>query len=250
MQRTQLIDALKRALRARGITYADVGRSLGVSEATVKRLFHRGDLTLSRLEAICELAGLQLSELVEQMAASAPLVSELTREQELELLQNPKLLLMSYLLINRWDVREITTRFDIEPAEARQLLRRLRDLELIEILPFDRVKVLTARNFSWRRDGPVQRYFLEQVQSDFFDDSFAGAGDVLYLLGGLLSEASRQAISRRVERLVAEIDELSGKDARLPRLEREPFGAVIALRSWEFAAFKRLRRPEARDDPW
>lgn len=247
MQRLQLVGALKRALRARGITYAQVAAALGISEATVKRLFHRGDVTLSRLEAVCELAGLQLSELVEQMAASAPLVSELTREQELQLIHNPKLLLMSYLLINRWEVGEITAHFEIQPAEARQLLRRLRDLELIEILPFDRVKVLTARNFSWRRDGPVHRYFLEQVQRDFFDDRFEGAGDALYLLGGLLSEASRQAISRRIERLVAEIDELSGKDARLPRSEREPYGAVIGLRSWEFAAFKRLRRAEPKN---
>lgn len=244
MQRTQLISALKRALRARGITYLQVGESLGLSEATVKRLFHREDFSLSRLEAVCELAGLQLSELVEQMAASAPLVSELTRAQELELIRDPKLLLMSYLLINRWQLDDITARFRIEPAEAKQLLRRLRDLELIEILPFDRVKVLTARNFSWRRDGPVQRYFLEQVQRDFFDGRFDEAGDALYLLGGLLSEASRQVMSRRIERLVAEIDELSGKDALLPRNERQPFGAVIALRSWEFAAFKQLRRPE------
>lgn len=242
MQRTQLIGALKRALRARGITYAQVARWLQLSEATVKRLFQRGDLTLSRLESICELAGLQLSELVEQMQASAPLVSELTREQELELIRNPKLLLMSYLLINRWDVSEITARFAIEPAEAKRLLRRLRDLELIEILPFDRVKVLTARNFSWRRDGPVQRYFLEQVQRDFFDAKFDGNGEALYLLGGLLSEASREAIARSIERLVAEIDECSGKDAMLPREKRQPFGAVIALRSWEFGAFTRLRR--------
>lgn len=247
MQRLQLVGALKRALRARGLTYAQVAAALGISEATVKRLFHRGDLTLSRLEAVCEIAGLQLSELVEQMAASAPLVSELTREQELELIRSPKLLLMSYLLINRWEVGEITAHFEIEPAEARKLLRRLRDLELIEILPFDRVKVLTARNFSWRRDGPVQRYFLEQVHRDFFDDGFDGAGDALYLLGGLLSEASRQSISRKTERLVAEIDELSGKDARLPRSERAPYGAVIGLRSWEFAAFKRLRREEPRN---
>lgn len=246
MQRLQLVEALKRALRARGITYAQVATALGLSEATVKRLFHRGDFTLSRLEAICELAGLQISELVEQMAASAPLVSELTSEQELELIRNPRLLLMSYLLINRWELEEITAHFAIEPAEARKLLRRLRDLELIEILPFDRVKVLTARNFSWRRDGPVQRYFLEQVQRDFFDDRFEQPGDALYLLGGLLSGASRRAIARRIERLVAEIDELSGKDARLPRDERGPYGAVIALRSWEFAAFKGLRRPEMR----
>jgi len=58
MQRTQLINALKQTLRAQKVTYADVARRLHLSVASVKRIFHRGDLSLSRLEAICDLVGL------------------------------------------------------------------------------------------------------------------------------------------------------------------------------------------------
>jgi transcriptional regulator with XRE-family HTH domain len=247
MQRTQLLNTLKRALRAQGITYLHVAKHLNLSLASVKRLFHRGDLTLSRLEQICDLAGVQLSELVENMSAAEPLVSELTPEQERELIANPKLLLMCYLLINRWEVAEITTHFQVEAAESRQLLRRLRDLKLIEILPFDRIKVLTARNFKWRANGPVQRYFLEQVQRDFFGARFDASTEVLYLLAGLLSQASRERTLRGMQRLAAEVDEMSKRDARLPRDEREPFGAVIALRPWEFSAFSALRRSSEAD---
>src|SRR5690606_5201611 len=244
MQRTQLMATLKRTLRTRGLTYAEVARRLNLSEATVKRVFHRGDVTLSRLEEICELAGVQLSDLMESMTAAQPLVSELTREQEHELIANPKLLLMSYLLINRWQTDEIIRHFRIEANEAKKLLRRLRDLQLIEILPFDRIKVLTARNFSWRRNGPVQRYFLEQVQRDFFDAGFDRPNVVRYLLAGLLSAASRRRVARAMQRLAAGIDELSKQDARLPREERLPFGAVLAIRPWEFSAFRALRRKE------
>lgn len=242
MQRTRLINTLKQSLRARKITYADVARHLNLSLATVKRLFHRSDLTLSRLEQICELAGIEISELVENMTATEPLVSELTPEQERELIGDVRLLLMCYLLINRWEVVDIVEHFRIEQKEAGKLLRRLRDLQLIEILPFDRIKVLTARNFNWRHNGPVQRYFLEQVERDFFSAPFNDAGEVRYLLTGVLSEASRQHIARSMRRVVAEIDELSRQDAGLSRAEREPFGAIVALRSWEFAAFSALRR--------
>ena len=247
MQRVQLITSLKRALRSRKLTYADVAKHLKLSVATVKRLFHRHDLTLSRLEQICDLAGLELSELVDTMAADAPLVSELTREQERELTGNPKLLLMCYLLINRWELAEITKRFRIDDAEAKKLLKRLRDLKLIEILPFDRVKVLTARNFSWRPGGPVQSYFLQQVQSDFFNARFDQPTDVLYLLVGLLSDSSRRRVQSGMRRLAAEIDALSKQDARLPREERQAFGAVVALRSWEYSTFTALRRADRAD---
>lgn len=242
MQRARLIRTLKRALRAQRVTYTDVAKHLGVSVATVKRLFHRGDLTLSRLEQISDLAGLQLTELIESMAAEEPLVSELTREQEHELIASPKLLLVCYLLINRWELAQIAEHFQVEQDEAKKLLRRLRDLKLIELLPFDRIKVLTARNFKWRTDGPVQRYFLDQVRRDFFSARFDGVGDVLYLLAGLLSDESRRRVERSLHRVAAQIDELSKTDAKLPRSEREPFGTVIAFRSWEFSAFTALRR--------
>jgi transcriptional regulator with XRE-family HTH domain len=241
MQRAQLIAVLKRALRSRGITYADVAKRLGLSESSVKRLFRRNDLSLSRLETLCEIVGLTLADLIEAASAQQQ-VSALTKDQERELIESPKLLLMSYLLINRWQLEEITRRFSIEPDEASGLLRKLKALRLIEILPFGRIKVLTARNFSWRRDGPVQRYFLEQVQRDFFDAKFDGDGDVLYLLGGLLSPESRSAIAQAMHRLAAEIDDLARQDARLPRERLAAFGSVVALRPWEFSAFTALRR--------
>ena len=43
-----LMDALKRALRARRISYSKVGEVLDLSEASVKRLFSRGGFTLER----------------------------------------------------------------------------------------------------------------------------------------------------------------------------------------------------------
>ena len=58
-----LVDNLKRELRARNITYAAVAKRLGMSEASVKRMFSQKEFTLSRLDSICEVAGLEFSDL-------------------------------------------------------------------------------------------------------------------------------------------------------------------------------------------
>ena len=63
-----LVDGLKRELRARNITYAAVARRLGMSEASVKRMFSRKEFTLSRLDAICELAGMEFSDLARSLS--------------------------------------------------------------------------------------------------------------------------------------------------------------------------------------
>ena len=49
----KMLETLKRCLRARGVTYRSLGRSLGLSESSVKRLFADESFTLARLERVC-----------------------------------------------------------------------------------------------------------------------------------------------------------------------------------------------------
>lgn len=48
-QTKQLIDTLKRALKAQGLSYADVAKELNLSEASVKRLFSQSGFSLAQL---------------------------------------------------------------------------------------------------------------------------------------------------------------------------------------------------------
>ena len=52
-QTAALVDALKRELRTRKLTYAQVATHLAMSEASVKRMFSRNEFTLERIDAIC-----------------------------------------------------------------------------------------------------------------------------------------------------------------------------------------------------
>jgi len=50
-------------LKSRGLTCADIAGGLGLSEATVKRIFSRRDFTLERIDEICRIAGVDFAEL-------------------------------------------------------------------------------------------------------------------------------------------------------------------------------------------
>lgn len=241
-QTSALLSELKRALRAAGLTYGEVGRKLGLSEASVKRLFHEEGFSLKRLEATCELAGLELSDLVERMKQAREPLTELNPEQETELLGDPKLLLITYLVLNKWPFDDIVRTFQIDEHEGFRLLRRLEKLQMIDLLPFNKVRLRTARNFSWRPDGPMQRFLTERVLPEFLASRFEGTGEEQKFVGGLLSRASLLQLQRSIARLVAEFDELAALDARLPRDERRGCSALFALRPWEFSGFARLRR--------
>ena len=57
-----LVTALKKELKSAQMTYADLARALGLAESSVKRMLARGDLPLSRVDAICRALKIDFAE--------------------------------------------------------------------------------------------------------------------------------------------------------------------------------------------
>jgi transcriptional regulator with XRE-family HTH domain len=244
-QLASLVDELKRYLRKQGITYQRIAQHLGMSESNVKRMFSRQSFSAKRLEAICNLAGLEIADLVDLMNQRREYLTELTPEQEEALLRSPQLLLLTYLLLNGWQLEEVTRHFMIDPPELDRLLIQLHRAKIIELLPLNRFKLLTARNFSWRKDGPIQRLFSKLVQREFLDSRFEGEDEQFRFVAGLLSPASLAQMKHSIDRLAREFDELNKRDSALPIAQRRGCSAVFAMRPWEFSVFAELRRDRA-----
>ena len=66
-QTRELIESLKAALKSQGKTYADVARELGLAEASVKRIFSQQSFSLDRLDRVCHMLGMEISDLVQMM---------------------------------------------------------------------------------------------------------------------------------------------------------------------------------------
>lgn len=239
--------ALKRLLKARGRTYAQAAAVLGLSEASVKRLFSKGELSLERLELVCNWIDVDIAEVVELAQAVQPMVTALTPAQERELLKSPALLLTAFLVLNRWKESEILAIFNFSKPQLTVLLVGLERLGLIELLPFDRIKLRTARNFAWRKDGPIQRYFSERVLPEFLTTQFADPGERMHFVGGMLSRASLHKLHEAMEVLARQFDALVEADLALPAAERHGISLLAAVRPWEFSEFTKLRRAPRQD---
>lgn len=234
--------ALKRLLKSRGRTYAEAATVLELSEASVKRLFAGSELSLERLERLCDWIGVDILDVVEQARSEQPSLTHLTPEQERELLADPALLLTSFLVLNRWTEAEILETFRFTKPELTLKLIRLERLGLIEVLPFERIKLRTARNFSWRKDGPIQRYFAERVMPEFMATRFEDPGERMRFVGGMLSRASIRALHEAIDDVAVRLDELVAQDLALPAAERHGVSLFVGLRPWEFSEFTKLRR--------
>jgi len=241
-QTSRLVTTLKRCLKAQGKTYADVAGVLELSEASVKRLFAEQGFSLLRLEQICTLLEMDFSDLVKAMEAQALAINELTEAQEKELAADVKLLLMANLLMNSWRFIEITETFAIDELEGVRMLAKLDRMQLIDLLPGNRVRLKISRDFAWRRNGPIQKFFEQQLQTQFFRSTFNRPGEIRVVVSGMLSRHSNQEIQRRINRLKGDFVTLLADDENLPLSERFGTTLVMAMRPWEpeqFAAFRR-----------
>ena len=243
-QSKQLIDTLKQELRKQRINYRQVAATLDLSEASVKRLFADRSFTLERLEKVCELLNLDFIDLVQQMEKNVDLTTELTMEQEQELAADDKLLMMGHFLVNRFEFSEIIENYEISETEGIQLLAKLDRMKIIELQPGNRVKLLIAPNFKWRPNGPLQRYFEQKVQTEFFNSPFDGANEIRIFSSGSLSRDATTEVLSKIKHLVKELNELIKDSEALPGDQRVVTSMVIALRPWEVKVFRDLRRSQ------
>lgn len=246
-QTNKLIEALKRALKAKGITYADIAQQLKLSESSIKRLFAERSFSLERLEQICQVADLEISDLVQLMLEQSRHVDMLSEDQEQEIAADIKLLLVAICVLNRWTYEDLLTHYKLTPTECIRLLAKLDKLKIIELLPKNRVRVIVSKNFRWRPDGPIQEFFRSTVQPDFFKSEFQQAGENFIFRSGMLSKGSHAILTKKLEKLIAEFNELHDTDIGLPLAERFGTSIVLAVRAWEFGPFRDLRRhPDAK----
>jgi len=186
-QAALLIDVIKKGLRERGLTYARVAKGLGLSESSVKRVFSQENLSLDRLEKICALMDLEIADLLELTRAAEGRLTGLTEDQERTLVSDPKLLLVAVLAISHWTAENIAKQYRFSESELVGLLTQLDRFGIIDLLPGNRIRVRLARNFAWRKGGPIQRFFEERVQKQFFESSFLGEGELRVSVHGSVS---------------------------------------------------------------
>ena len=243
MSTTQdLITALKGELKRQGITYAALAQQLGMAESSVKRIFAKGDMPLSRIDQILAVLKMGFAELAEQVVHAQPQRHELTLEQESAVVADRKLLLVAICCLSGWTFDQLVATYRISPAEAVKQLARLDRLGIIELRPQNRYRVKLDKTFRWRAQGPVMAYFRREVVPDYCGGGFDADGETLMLVHGRISKALAGIFVERLQRVGQDFATQHLADQKLPDDRKDAYTLVIAMRSWLFAAFRDLKR--------
>lgn len=241
-----LVTCLKTELKAAGLTYADVADAIGMAESSVKRMFARADMPLSRVDEVLRLLKMDFAELARKVADAQPLRAELTLAQEQAVVADRRLLLMAICVLSHWTVDQITTTYRLSLPECQAYLGVLDRLGIIERRPLDRYRLKLDKTFRWRPHGPVMQFFREHVSDDYFSGGFDEEGELLMLVHGQIGRSLAALFNERLARLAQDFAQQHLADQRLPEDRKRPYTLVIGMRSWLFSAFReQMREPSA-----
>ena len=240
----ELVIALKSELKAAGITYKDVALQIGLAESSVKRLFSSGDLSLSRIDDVLRILKMDFAELSRKIADAQPLRRELTLEQEQAVVSSPKLMLLAICCISQWTFEQMVSTYSITETECVLHLLQLDKLGFIELRPLNRYRLKVAKGFRWRPHGPVMNYFRKHVPDDYYSGGFDGEGETMILVHGQISTALAATFVERLQRLSQDFAQQHLADQKLGAEYKRAYTLVIGMRSWLFAPFLKLKRPD------
>lgn len=237
-----LIAALKEELKAVNLTYAGLAKKLGMAESSIKRMFAKGDMPLSRVDEICTALKIDFADLARRVADAQPLLSELTLAQEKAVVADKKLLLVAICVLSQWTLEQMVASYRLDEAEAIRYLAQLDRIGIIELRPLNRYRLKLAKTFSWRPHGPVMNFFREHALHDYFSGGFDREDEALVLVHGSIGKSQAPAFVERLQRVAQDFAQQHQTDQKLAMQHREGYTLLLAMRSWEFEAFTRLRR--------
>lgn len=145
-----ILQELKRLLKQAKAPYKDLASALRVSESGLKKIMNAKDCSVSRLEQICEFLGVSLADVIRDLEDQNLRGVSFTPEQEKYFTDHRDgFLLYWFLVYERRSVDESRVLLKLSEKDAWKILNRLDKLELLELLPENKLRIPHPQGISW-----------------------------------------------------------------------------------------------------
>ncbi|MFS4459548.1 helix-turn-helix domain-containing protein [Bdellovibrio sp. HCB2-146] len=222
MEHSQYLNAIKRVLKARSVTYQDLAEQLKMTESGIKKMLNAKDISFRRVLQICEAVGVlpgQLFSLSEKAFVSEV---SLTSQQEEALLKNRPLLAVYWrIAIEGKDVAEVERLQKLTKAELKKMLDRLVALDLLSV----RRGIYKARHsgkFKWSDDSKLAKTLNREWSQWTLEKALKRESRGLHRLVALqMSQDSYEQFLKKMNEVIntaihdSEMDEMTVSKERL-----------------------------------
>lgn len=246
-----VFSVLKKALKARAMTYADLAIELDLSEPSVKRIFSEGDCKLSRLLEICEILDVSAEDVMQRAERNGDESKFLSLAIEAKFAANPSVFALFILLRDAISEEHIKQVYNLREEDMFAHGRELERLGLAEVHPTGRrIRLKLNQPVKFRHSGPLHK-LMKKINVQFFSQ---------VMDKGTTEESTMTGVSRRVlpdtvkiiQKEIIELNKLLINLARQDQLianneELKTFKLAIALDAISFPDLLMIERVKLPD---
>jgi len=165
----QAMTLIRQRARALHVTQQKVAGELKVSLPTVKRWWAGRGINVTVLNKICALLGMSLSQLFAEMEGGTSTYIY-TLEQERMLVSQPTLLALFDLLVSGESVSSIRRKYSLDDGHLVAMLLKLDKVGLIELGPYNRIKLKHRGEPQWIVGGPLSTKYRRRMIESFLGE--------------------------------------------------------------------------------
>lgn len=232
MEHSLYLSAIKKALKTRGVHYADLATHLKMSESGVKKMLNAKDISFRRVLQICEALDIlpgQLFSLSEKTLISEVVLSP---QQEEALLKNRPLLAVYWrLVIERCDLKDIEKLQRLNKTELKKLLDKLVSLDLLKHRKGE-YRPSHVGKFKWSDQSKLAKTLNEEWSELTLERSLQTkvlATSLHRLVSMKLSQDSYLSLLKKFSKALDEaVQDSESEELTLPKEQLQNFTALVA----------------------
>lgn len=224
-----LLRTLKSIFKSRGLLYQNVAEAIGVSETSVKRYLTGHGLTVEILERLCQTVNLRISDLFAIVRAEENQLPSLTHQDEEKLAEDPTLAMVFYLIAKGHSPQSVQADFNLTDAELNRYLTKLDRWGLIQLYPFNRVRMRVSPLFHVEQGGPLARS-ARQGALEYMFRNFDLASDDWTFSIDKLSPTSLEKARELLREFTDALAKIAEQDRSLSRTSAAYHGVFLLLK--------------------
>ncbi len=233
MEHAVYLNGIKRALKAREATYADLARHLKMTESGVKKMLNAKDISFRRVLQICEVLEVLPGQLFSLSEKTAIPVLRLTDVQQDALLKDRELLAVYWrFTIEKMKIEEISKDQSVSATEFKKVLQRLVALGLINHRR-GRYFAKHQGKFRWSDDSRLAKTLNQEWSQTTLKRALQqkpeGAG-IHRLVATKLSHAAYNSLLNKMSEVLDEAIHISEREElTIAKRDLHDFTALVAI---------------------
>jgi DNA-binding Xre family transcriptional regulator len=211
----QVVRSLKTAIKAKGFTYKKLAKKIGMSEAGLKRLLNAPDCSLQRILKICGAIDISLEDLI-GITDSIEQETQTFTSAQVDLFNKSIEHLKYYykLRVERLRPEEIREQMGLSQARNQKILFELDKVNLIELLPGNKIGDLGRRDVRWKKVGPAMAELKQAFTEDLMRYFRRGGEEGYYPVYHLqMSDRLREELYHDLDLLIEKYSKHSTRES-------------------------------------